>query len=371
MSRSKNILFIVPLPPPVHGAALRYQSLVESTYLNSLFNIEVIGLHFVEELSELGRFSIKKVFKGITIGFRIVRKIMGINPDFIYFNLTVKGFAFYRDAFYIGLVKLLGKRALLHLRTSGIQDQIRESRFKRRLFRRLFRNNNVICLSKALSRDIQEVKSTEPYIVSNGIDFLEGYGTMKKTWNETPTVLFLGNFLRSKGILELLEAFFLVKQESVNFSALIVGNPIDLSLDEIEEKIAELGISDKVKVLPALYGMDKTEIYNSSDIFVLPTYFEAFPGVVLEAMQMGLPVISTCEGAIPEIVEDGFTGILVEKRDARKLAAAMKKLLMDRGLISSMGERSRERFLKNYTLGMYEKNIANVFEQMLNQEIRS
>jgi glycosyltransferase involved in cell wall biosynthesis len=102
-----------------------------------------------------------------------------------------------------------------------------------------------------------------------------------------------------------------------------------------------------------------------SDIFTLPTYTECFPLSIVEAMQASLPVISTDEGAIPDIVDDNETGFIVNKKDPEDLADKLKILIEDKDLRLKMGQRGREKFLNNYTFEIFEKNMDQVFKKVI------
>jgi len=113
-----------------------------------------------------------------------------------------------------------------------------------------------------------------------------------------------------------------------------------------------------------LFDDKKIAEYSNSDIFVFPTYYktEAFPLVILEAMQFGLPVISTFEAAIPSIIDDGVTGFLVTSRHPELLAKKIEILINDPGLAKKMGEAGREKFLKKYSMDIFEQNMLEIFE---------
>jgi glycosyltransferase involved in cell wall biosynthesis len=115
-------------------------------------------------------------------------------------------------------------------------------------------------------------------------------------------------------------------------------------------------------------GGDKLIEYKNADIFVFPTYFEAFGLVNLEAMQYSLPVVSTLEGSIPEIVIDGKTGFLVAKQNAQLLAEKIGLLLDSRELRMTMGKNGYQRFIENYTLQHFESNINAVFQEVISAD---
>ena len=115
------------------------------------------------------------------------------------------------------------------------------------------------------------------------------------------------------------------------------------------------------------YGKEKDEAYQQTDIFVFPTYYhnECFPLVLLEAMQYGLPCISTNEGAISDIVDDGVTGYIVKAHNAGHLAAKIEELIDDKQKRMDMGMNGYRKFQEQFTLDMFEKRMSEVLEQLM------
>lgn len=95
--------------------------------------------------------------------------------------------------------------------------------------------------------------------------------------------------------------------------------------------------------------------YNSADIFVLPTYYEGTPNVVIEAMACELPVIATNVGGIPEVIEDKRTGVLVKPKDVSGLEKEINLLMRDGGLRRALGETARKAVEKRFT---WKRNVS-------------
>ena len=161
-----RLLFIVQLPPPLHGASLMNSQIVNSNILRSNFNIETVNLHFAESIQELGKFSFEKVYRTFAYGIEIVKKVIKHKPDLVYFNLTPKGFAFYRDAFYVLILKMLGKKIVFHLQSKGIKENTRTSTIKKHLYTWVFRNTSIICLSPRLTDDFDDIYKSSPVLCS-------------------------------------------------------------------------------------------------------------------------------------------------------------------------------------------------------------
>lgn len=362
-----KVLFLGQFPPPVHGVTLMNSYLVNSEFIKRTFDINIISLQFESSLNELGRFSIKKVIKAFRYSFDIIRKIKE-KPDLVYFTLVPSGFAFYRDAYYVFLLKLFKLNIVLHLHGKGVEESIRNSSIKRKIYTWVFKQTDVICLSKKVSTDINSVYKLEPFIVPNGIEVQPYFNReVEKPENSVLQILYLSTYTPSKGILILIEALGILRSKGYIFNARFVGAPFDLTVEILEDQIRQLNLSSFAEIVGPRNGKDKWIEYKNADIFVFPTYFEAFGLVNLEAMQYSLPIVSTTEGGIPDIVINNETGFLVEKQNAKMLADKIGVLLNDKELRIAMGKKGYERFINNYTLQHFESNITATFQNIINR----
>ncbi|MEM4402525.1 MAG: glycosyltransferase, partial [Candidatus Caldarchaeum sp.] len=132
----------------------------------------------------------------------------------------------------------------------------------------------------------------------------------------------------------------------------IVGEgPLRLRLEEL---VHAKGLDERIKFLGE--RRDVPDILKASDIFVLTSRWEGMPLTLIEAMLAGLPVIATRVGGVPELVEDGVTGLLVPPKDALTLRSALERLLSSAETRQRMGEAGRHRALEHFTV-----------EQMINR----
>jgi len=364
----KKILCVLQLPPPIHGASLMNSYLIKSKLINQHFKLEIVNLQFSKSIQHLEKFSFLKVYKMIWYSLLITKKIIKYKPDLIYFTLSPKGFAFYRDAFYILIFKIFNSKIILHLHGKGIKENVKSNILKKYIYSWAFKNTNVICLSRILTSDIENIFTSTPFIVPDGIpnksDFKKGF---EKKASQIPQILFLSNYIQTKGILILIEALRLLKEKGYIFFGRLVGEPADLTIEILEKIITTKDLISFVEVVGPLYGEDKKREFQNADIFVFPTYNETLGLVNLEAMQFGLPVISTFEGSIPEIVTNNETGFLVDKEDPIMLADRISILLKDKDLRISMGEKGYDRYINNYTLEHFECNMFKILKKILNE----
>ena len=180
-------------------------------------------------------------------------------------------------------------------------------------------------------------------------------------------VLFSGRIIKEKGILEVIEA---VKKLNTinNLKLLIVGSTWygANSKSKFTEEIKEISFEIKEKII--FTGYIKYEeinnIYSIADLIVLPSMWDdPFPLTVLEAMSMGIPVITTVSGGIPEMFE-GNDGILLERNEeiTDKLADVIEKLYEDSQTRKVMGQNARKRVEERFSNERFYKNFISILE---------
>ena len=160
-----------------------------------------------------------------------------------------------------------------------------------------------------------------------------------------PLLLSVGRLVETKGYGILLEAYARLKAKGIAFRAVIVGQgPLRQAL---QRRLAALGLSDAVELRPAMSRDELRALYGQAFAFVLPSVVapsgdrDGIPNVVLEAMAMGLPVVSTTVSGIPEAVQDRRTGLLVPPGDPNALARAVEVLLRRPRYAAVMGDQGR------------------------------
>jgi glycosyltransferase involved in cell wall biosynthesis len=365
----KKILFVVQLPPPVHGASVSNNLVVNSLLLKKNFRMEVIDLQFTKSLQDIKKFSFNKVYKAFFYAIKIVKKMLSFRPHLVYFTLSSQGFAFYRDVMYVFLFKLFNTKIVYHLHSKGIRENTENSNFKRKLSAWVFKNTSVICVGKKLISDIDNVYTGQPFVVPYGIAVRPAIcRQVKKAGDNIPQLIYLSNYIRTKGILVLIDALEILKNKGYHFTAKLAGSPTDLGMEELRTIVASKGMDNIIDIVGPLYGEEKFRAYENADIFVFPTFYknETFGIVNLEAMQYSLPVVSTFEGGISDVVIDNETGLLAIPQNVQMLADKIATLIDNPQLCIEMGKKGYERFMANYTLDHFEQNINNAFDKILN-----
>ena len=175
--------------------------------------------------------------------------------------------------------------------------------------------------------------------------------------------LFLADLIPSKGIPVLLDACRILREKGVPFLCHIAGAPPgEMSLEQVRHMMQELSLTSCITLHGGVYANNKEELLKQCHVFVFPTQYpnECFPLVLLEAMQHALPIIATPVGAIPDMVEDGVSGLIIPEQDAKALAEAMQGFIEHPERIPNMGEAARTRFLQSYTTNHFEQQLLHI-----------
>jgi glycosyltransferase involved in cell wall biosynthesis len=361
----KKILFMVQLPPPVHGASLRNLSLAQSVLLNEHFRIRILALHFVDALNEIGGFSVRKLGRLTKVYGKFLMEIVFQRPDLAYFTITPTGGAFFRDAVFTLALKIFKIKIIYHLRGLGIREASTKSAATRAIYSFVFRGVTVVCIGKNQILDYYSLPVRRFFVVPDGIDSEVNSEDLKisRLPGKPLTILYLSNFVSTKGVYDFLDTLDEIAKMGMDFRARMVGDAADVTAAQLQTRSVQLGLTDKISIEGPVFGKGKFSLFLDADIFFFPTYFELFPGVVLEAMQCAKAILTTHTGCIPEMIDDGENGILVAPRSVHDMAIRLKQLMEDAALRQRLGLNAREKYLREFTLGIYETRMKEVLNQ--------
>lgn len=356
-----KILFCMHMPPPVHGAAMMGQYIHDSSLINGTFDCEYINIATAGSIDDIGHGGIKKIARFVSKLRTIKRTIKTFHPDIVYVTPAANVPAFYKDYVIVQLLKRWCHQVVLHYHNKGIA-KISTKWYNNLLCKRFFSNVRVILLSDLLYSDIAAfVPHDRAMICPNGIPDIDRL--THRILHEHPQVLFLSNLIRSKGVMTLLDALALLKQYDIH--CVIAGAPGDISKEQLQVEIQRRGIQHMVNYVGRADSEQKLVLFEQSDMFVHPTEDDCFPLVLLEAMRSGLPCVTTSEGAISDIVINGDTGWVVEKRNANALAEKMEWLLNHPQEGMQMGLAGRTRYEQYSTSAIFEQRLTQILKTIV------
>jgi len=172
----------------------------------------------------------------------------------------------------------------------------------------------------------------------------------------------VGQIVPVKGHIYLLRALEPVARRHPESHCLIVGHDSPYR-KELQSGIARMGLSKKVTFVG--YREDVARVISSLDLLALPSLTEAFGRVLIEAMACRVPVAAFSVDAVPDVVQDGVTGILVRKGDVAGLSRAILTLIEDPERGREMGRRGRERVERFFNIEKITRKIETVYEEVL------
>jgi glycosyltransferase involved in cell wall biosynthesis len=184
-----------------------------------------------------------------------------------------------------------------------------------------------------------------------------------KAGDESLTVVMVARFHKQKDHATLLRALSRLRGHPWRLK-LVGSGPL---LEVTRHLASSLGVAQRVEFLGEC--KNTAEILSQSAIFVLSTFYEAFPISILEAMRTGLPIVATKVGGIPEAVSDGLNGFLVPPSRDDLMAESLRRLFLNVSLREQMGRNGRERFLQRFTDEQMILRTLEVYKVLLNRNV--
>lgn len=339
----------------------------ESNLINTSFDCEYLNLLASDKINQTGKINFSKLLGFCETWVKLLFILIKNRPDSCYFAITVSGYAFYRDLLLIFLLKIFRINLIYHMHNKGVSDK--SNIFLHLCYLFMYKNTHVILLSKYLYSDVENyVPKAKVHICPNGIPDFKIHDKTAKTKDNVVRLLFLSNLIESKGIFILLDSLAIINQKGINFRCDIIGGEGDISEDKLVEYLKKSNLEDRVFYLGKKYGKDKHRVFLKSDIFVFPTFYskECFPLVSIEAMKYAKPVISTNEGGLRDIVEDGITGYIVPQRNINLLVEKILELMGDPEKRYKMGKAGRYKYENEFKLNIFENRLLIILLKSVN-----
>ncbi|MDD4893794.1 MAG: glycosyltransferase family 4 protein [Candidatus Omnitrophica bacterium] len=365
--KKPRLLLIGPLQGVSgHKAFICY---VLKSSLAQKYNMQVLDTYppFISK-----QYSFLRVLLSLKFFLALILKLLSFRPQLVHTTTASYG-SFWEKTVMNLISKLFGCRTLVSIAEGRFASFYKESNnFVNMCIRlALWINDVIIVLSpywQALFCDTVLYSKTK--VVENGVNenlFYRKF-SFKKVISKVQ-ILYVGFISPNKGLFTLLDAMKEIILNNKNVSLILVGDE-DSSFYGMKERITsayaqELG--NIAKFVGRKLKGDVIKYFSEADIFVLPSYFEGMPFSILEAMAAGLPVISTRVGSIPEIVEEGTNGFLVDPGDHKALASKMSLLISDRPLRLRLGTNNILKIKQRYTIDIMVGKLDKIYQELLDK----
>lgn len=358
------------LPPPYIGPAVATQIILNSN-LKDKFELIHLDISDHRDINTLGKWDFTNFYLVFKQYFNLIRLLIKHKPGLVYIPVGQTTVSYCRDSVFILLSKLFGRKVLCHLRGGNFKKWYNSSnemvkwwvRFvHRKVDGQIVLGNNLRHLFNFL------LPEEKIFVVPNGGNYI--FPSLPKR-EDNIQVLYLGNFISTKGIFDVLKAAAIINEredmKNINIMFLFAGSWRDNEVKKEFERMLEEHSGLPVRVLGPVTGEEKCRVLASSDIFVFPTYFppEGHPWVIVEAMAAGLPIISTDHGAIAESVIHNENGFIIEKRSPIQIAEKIQYLSDHPEIRKRMGNKSRQFYLANFTEEKMVERLMIAFHSVL------
>jgi glycosyltransferase involved in cell wall biosynthesis len=178
---------------------------------------------------------------------------------------------------------------------------------------------------------------------------------------EARIILAAGRLSPEKGYDDLLRAMILVREKVPSAHLLMAGTgPMEATL---RAQVSQSGLESCVHFLG--FRKDILNLYGQSDVLALSSLSEGLPNVVLESMALGLPVVATRVGGLPEIIKDGSTGLLVASRASGELAAGLARILTEATFAKEISTRAREDVYRRFAPQVQTERLLQVYREAI------
>jgi glycosyltransferase involved in cell wall biosynthesis len=177
-----------------------------------------------------------------------------------------------------------------------------------------------------------------------------------------PRILYVGLLTARKGVLDLIQASEVLRLHGVDHELWLLGGTPDEGPDA--EAPVRTAAAGRARLLGTRTPDEMPQAYAEADVFCLPSWWEAMPLSVLEAMASSLPVVATDVGDVTREMADGVTGFVVPVRSPDQLAAALQKLLVDPDLRARMGAAGRNRVEEHYSSAATARAVSDLYAEL-------
>jgi glycosyltransferase involved in cell wall biosynthesis len=366
-----QVLISGALPPPMGGVGAYYQTLLNSSLPNR------VKMQFVQtssqkrELSGTGKATLSNLFLAIQDCIRFTKAVIIFRPKLTHISTAI-GLSFVKHTYCVGIARLFGSRVLLHPHCSLTVLYYQRPKWWQWYFRQVIRlTNGVIALSREWLQLNSIIPNRKVFYLPNAINIRLYENVAAKHLSEKPSVsscrvLYMGTLDKTKGTYDILEAAGMIGSWGLNAVFNLVGGALSVQDEQrMQEYILTNNMNDTVYLQSIALGKEKIDYLTNANIYVYPSYNEGMPIAVLEAMACGLPIVATKVGGLPDLIQDGINGFLVDPGKPEQLASAIARLAKDSDLRASMGKASYQYVCEQYDIETHVTHLVEIYKQVL------
>ncbi len=334
--------------------------------LKESFELEHFDTTLNDRLDRIGKFGLKKAFRLWKQYRDFARKLKKEGPDLVLIPLSQTPAGSIKDLRFVRIAHHQAIRTVAHLHGGELDRALERSskRLRSHAEKGLRKLDAAIVLGNSLRRIFRPYLPEERiFTIPNGLDIAADPG--EKPAPPPFRLLFLSNPIRRKGIEDLIDAVSRLVKKEHEFHLDVAGEWFEPWLEKAcKDRVEQEKLP--IRFHPPLEGASKKALFRDAHLFLLPSREpEGMPVALIEAMAHGLPIISTEQGAIPEMVEHEKNGFLVPVEDPGAIAEKIELLTQDPQKREDMGVCSRERYRSRFTEKSLSENLYHCFSSLL------
>jgi glycosyltransferase involved in cell wall biosynthesis len=348
------VLVVGQTPPPYHGQAMMIESLV-SAKLDRL-RLFHVRLALSGSVQAVGRVQASKVLHLLAVAARAIQLRFRHGVRILYFSPAGPNLIpVLRDLLLLSLLRPFFPRRIYHFHAAGLSEFLNSRPcWFRYLAQAIYgRPDGAIQTSGLNPTDGKYLRATRVAVIPNGLEDAAHPGRPFRKQGGRTAILFVGMLSESKGVMVLLEAARVLARGRRDFTVWLMGEFTSEAFEQAARGYCiEHGLGTVVSFLGPCSGDAKWGYFRRAEMLCFPSFYESesFGNVAVEAMMFGLPVVATRWRGIPDVVDDGETGLLLPIRDPAALACALERLLDDPEMRHALGSNGRRKYLERYTI---------------------
>jgi glycosyltransferase involved in cell wall biosynthesis len=359
MERVKKKLLVIHTPPPFGGGEIQAQNI--KTFFSEKSDYIIYDYsRKSHNRSNWGRIDMSAIIHGLIWIIKVSFLIIRHNPEKLYFTLPKSYLGFMRNMTVLPLAHLFKVRIFGELPGTSFLflENAKTFKYKTGLFF-LKRIDEIRFLSPSIARMHDKYKLRCPVVIYNGIDIPPRTAVSVEVFNkEYFPLVYIGAIESLKGVFNILEAVKLCKGQNIKTNFHFIGYWVyDSEKDRALRFIKENCLDDLFTFHGIKTGKEKWDILSECAVLVHPSYWDGVPLTILEAMSLGMSIISTSIGGIPDTVKHNVNGLILQENTPAKLAEAIIQLNKNRSMLNEFSKANKALFNEKYRLEIFLKNM--------------
>lgn len=277
--------------------------------------------------------------------------------------------SFYRKCLFMFPAVLLRRRLVVHIHPSYFSQFISDLCGVKKKIAQAILSKAVafIVLTPEIKENMAKLFPGKPiYVLNNPID-IRGMENRSGLQRRPNNLLFLGWYMKRKGVYELVDAIGMLLEQQYDVNADFYGTK---EVEKLRNYVSDLGLSKNIRINGWIGEEEKLKALYSCNVLVLPSHTEGIPNVILEAMATRTPIVSTFVGGLREVLRDGENAVIAEPANAIDLSRKILRVLQDKKLAFQIADNAYIQACEKYDLPIIKECFRTVLNSIAPLEMR-